>query len=91
MAIEGGTLGLFAKMMEPMFDRVFVAGEERAIWWVGGAVLGIFLLRAVSSFAQRMILTRVRERVGGRAARRSAGAPDAARLAAGTRRTRRAR
>nr|WP_244526299.1 ABC transporter ATP-binding protein [Wenxinia saemankumensis] len=62
MALEGASLGLLARMMEPMFDRVFTAGDSGAMWWVGGAILGIFLLRAVTSMGNRILLTRIRER-----------------------------
>ncbi|WP_341211916.1 ABC transporter ATP-binding protein [uncultured Limimaricola sp.] len=62
MAIEGGSLGLFASMMKPMFDEVFVAGKTEALWVVGVVVMGIFLVRAVTSLAQRVIMTMIRER-----------------------------
>ncbi len=59
MALEGSTLGLLSWMIEPLFDRVFVAGDANAIWWVGGAIFGLFLLRAVTTVAQKTILTKV--------------------------------
>ncbi len=31
MIIEGSTLGVLAKLMEPMFDRVFVGGDQGAL------------------------------------------------------------
>ncbi len=31
MIIEGSTLGALARLMEPMFDQVFVAGEKDAL------------------------------------------------------------
>jgi subfamily B ATP-binding cassette protein MsbA len=62
MAIEGGSLGLFASMMKPMFDEVFVAGRTDALWIVGVVVLGIFIMRAITSMSQRVIMTMIRER-----------------------------
>nr|WP_110549191.1 ABC transporter ATP-binding protein [Limimaricola hongkongensis] len=62
MAIEGGSLGLFASMMRPMFDEVFVAGRTDALWIVGVVVMGIFVVRAVTSMSQRVIMTMIRER-----------------------------
>jgi ATP-binding cassette, subfamily B, bacterial MsbA len=59
MVIEGSTLGLLSYMLEPLFDRVFVAGQQDAVWWVGGAILGLFLVRAVTSVAQKTLLTRI--------------------------------
>jgi subfamily B ATP-binding cassette protein MsbA len=62
MAIEGGSLGLFASMMKPMFDEVFVAGRTEALWIVGVVVMGIFIVRAVTSLGQRVLMTTIRER-----------------------------
>ncbi|MEL7166235.1 MAG: ABC transporter ATP-binding protein [Pseudomonadota bacterium] len=59
MALEGGMMGAVAWLMQPMFDDVFVAGNASMLWWVGGMVIAIFLIRAVSSVAQKVILTRV--------------------------------
>ncbi len=59
MLIEGSTLGLLSWMMEPLFDRVFVAGDAGAMWWVGGFILGLFLVRAVTSVLQKTLMTRV--------------------------------
>ena len=50
MAIEGATLGGLSYLMKPMFDDVFIAGDQRAVGWVAAAIAGIFLLRAVSAF-----------------------------------------
>jgi ATP-binding cassette subfamily B protein/subfamily B ATP-binding cassette protein MsbA len=59
MVIEGSTLGALSWMIEPLFDRVFVAGDARAIWWVGGGILGLFLLRAVTSVAFKTLMARI--------------------------------
>ena len=62
MVAEGATLGLLSLMVEPMFDRIFVAGDTGAIAWVGGGILGLFALRAASSVIQRVLMTRVAQR-----------------------------
>jgi len=62
MAVEGSSLALFAAQMEPMFDRVFVAGDSSGIWSIGLIVMAIFLARAVTSMGHRIILTRITER-----------------------------
>ena len=49
MAIEGATLGLLSYMIQPLFDQVFASGGESALFWVGGAILGLFLVRALTS------------------------------------------
>lgn len=59
MIVEGASLGAMAKLMEPMFDRVFVAGEQSWLMIVGLVLVGIFLVRAVSGVAQKVLLTRI--------------------------------
>ncbi|WP_299370770.1 ABC transporter ATP-binding protein [uncultured Tateyamaria sp.] len=59
MLIEGSMLGALAKLMEPMFDQVFVAGDAGMLFWVGALVVMTFVVRAVSSVIQKLILTRV--------------------------------
>jgi subfamily B ATP-binding cassette protein MsbA len=59
MVIEGSTLGALAKLMEPMFDQVFVAGQQDALIWVGLILVGIFILRAIAGVSQKVLLTRI--------------------------------
>ncbi|MGJ8596359.1 ABC transporter ATP-binding protein [Sulfitobacter sp.] len=62
MILEGASLGAMAKLMEPMFDRVFVAGEQSWLLIVGFVLMGIFVVRAISGVAQKVILTRISQR-----------------------------
>ncbi|MEM9969033.1 MAG: ABC transporter ATP-binding protein [Pseudomonadota bacterium] len=62
MIIEGSTLGALAKLMEPMFDQVFVAGDRNALVWVGLVLIGIFVLRAIAGVSQKVLLTRIAQR-----------------------------
>ncbi|MCX7560723.1 ABC transporter ATP-binding protein [Sulfitobacter sp. F26204] len=59
MVIEGSSLGALARLMEPMFDRVFVAGQEDALIWVGLTLIGIFVLRAIAGVSQKVLLSKV--------------------------------
>ena len=59
MFLEGSMLGALAYLMQPMFDRVFVAGESSMLLLVGGVVISIFVMRAVSGVAQKILLSRV--------------------------------
>ncbi|MGL4234919.1 ABC transporter ATP-binding protein [Tabrizicola sp.] len=61
MMIEGSTLGLLSYMLEPLFDRVFAPGGSGALIWIGGAILGLFLIRAVTSVIGRWLLARVNQ------------------------------
>lgn len=62
MAIEGSTLGALARLMEPMFDSVFVAGQREALKWVGLILIGIFVLRAIAGVTQKVLLTKVAQK-----------------------------
>ena len=65
MALEGASLGLFAWLMAPMFDRVLVQGQADALWTVGLTVLAVFLARAFTSMAQRILMVRIAELTAG--------------------------
>lgn len=56
MAVEGAMLGALSYMIRPMFDEVFVTGNRSAVYWVGGAVFGIFLARAIAGAVQRVLM-----------------------------------
>nr|WP_103334051.1 ABC transporter ATP-binding protein [Pseudotabrizicola formosa] len=66
MVIEGSTLGALSYLLEPLFDRVFGSGGSAALWLVGGAIFGLFALRAVTSLASKTLLARVSQRVAAR-------------------------
>ena len=59
MALEGAALGAVSWMLQPLFDRIFVAGRTAAIPWVGGVIMALFVLRGVSSVVSKLLLTRV--------------------------------
>ena len=62
MALEGSMLGALSLMMQPMFDDAFVGGDMGAIWWVGGGIMGIFLVRALASIGQKALLSLISQR-----------------------------
>ncbi|RKS51517.1 ATP-binding cassette subfamily B protein [Paracoccus pantotrophus] len=59
LVIEGSTLGMLSWMLKPLFDRVFVGGDTDAIWWVGGAIFALFLIRATTFVINRSLMTSV--------------------------------
>jgi ATP-binding cassette, subfamily B, bacterial MsbA len=65
MAVEGSTLGLLAFLLEPLFDKVFAPGGSGALIWVGGLILALFLVRAVTSVLGRWLLARVNKASAG--------------------------
>lgn len=65
MVLEGSTLGLLSYMIEPLFDRVFAPGGAGALIWVGGGILALFMVRAVTSILGRWLLARVNQSSAG--------------------------
>ncbi|WP_172295968.1 ABC transporter ATP-binding protein [Pseudoruegeria sp. HB172150] len=63
MSIEGGMMGALSYLIKPMFDQIFVAGNRDAITWVAAGVFGVFLIRAVAGFGQRVIMKTVGQKV----------------------------
>jgi ATP-binding cassette subfamily B protein/subfamily B ATP-binding cassette protein MsbA len=61
MALEGSTLGMLSYLVKPLFDEVLAPGGGEALVWVGAAILGLFVLRAVTSVLARWLLTRVNQ------------------------------
>jgi subfamily B ATP-binding cassette protein MsbA len=59
--IEGSTLGALSWLLEPLFDRVFASGSSQALVWVGGGILGLFVIRALSSIIGRHLLARLNQ------------------------------
>lgn len=59
MVLEGSMLGALSWVMKPMFDVVFIQGNTGALGWVGAAILGIFIGRAIASIAQKVLLARI--------------------------------
>ena len=56
MAIEGSMLGALSYIVQPMFDTVFIEGNRSAVFWVAGAIGGIFVVRAISDFGHRILM-----------------------------------
>jgi subfamily B ATP-binding cassette protein MsbA len=59
MTIEGAALGAFAWLVRPLFDGLFEDGSLDGVIMIGGLIAGLFLLRAVASFTQRLIVVSV--------------------------------
>ena len=62
MSLEGAMFGALSYMMKPMFDRVFVGGETGALGWVAGVVFLTFVIRALASVGQKVLLAKVSQR-----------------------------
>ena len=62
MVVEGSMLALISRMVQPMFDDVFTDGDRSALFLVGTVIMGIFLVRAVTSAGQRILLATIQEK-----------------------------
>ncbi len=62
MVVEGSTLGALSYLLKPLFDKVFSQGGEDALIWVGFAILGLFVLRAITSITSKTLLSTIAQR-----------------------------
>ena len=63
MAIEGMTLGGLSYLIEPMFDRVLTGGSQSEVWLIGGAIFGVFFIRALTAMMHKLLLGRISQRI----------------------------
>ena len=59
MAVAGGTLGLAAYMIQPLFDLVLTSGNQGGVMWVALTIAGVFVLRAVTGYSYRVLIVSV--------------------------------
>ena len=62
MVIEGSMLAVLSRLIQPMFDQVFLEGSQSALFWVGATIMTVFFIRAISSAAQKITMTNVIQR-----------------------------
>ena len=59
MTMEGSVLGALSYLVAPMFDQVLIAKDREAMAWIGALVFGLFAMRAITGFIQRILVVRV--------------------------------
>ena len=59
MFVSGGTLGLAAYMIQPLFDMVLSTDGGEGVFWVALVIAGIFVLRAVTGYLHRLLIVSV--------------------------------
>ena len=59
MLAEGSMVGAVSYMMQPMFDDVFVTGDQAALTWVAVTFLVIFTVRGLTGMAQKVLMTKI--------------------------------
>ncbi|WP_198650482.1 ABC transporter ATP-binding protein [Saccharospirillum mangrovi] len=63
VTVEGSALGLLSYLVQPMFDRIFVDGNEGDVIWIALAIFIVFSSRALGGFGQRVITLTVGLRI----------------------------
>ena len=63
MALDGATMGVVSMLVQPLFDKVFVAGGTAAIWGVGLTFMGLFAFRALVSSLARTLTAQITQKV----------------------------
>lgn len=59
MVMAGGTLGLAAYMIQPLFDIVLNSESQGGVFWIAFLIASIFVVRAVTGFLHRLIIVSV--------------------------------
>ena len=63
MTVEGSMMGLLSYSVKILFDNVFMSGSSEDTFFVGFVIFFIFSLRALSGFAQRLLLSNVGQKI----------------------------
>lgn len=50
-------------LLQHVIDQVFIARERAYLWPIGGAVVGLFLLKSLASYGQEVLLALVGQRI----------------------------
>jgi subfamily B ATP-binding cassette protein MsbA len=59
MLVEAGAAGAFTAMMRPMIDGTFVDRDPSVMAWLPGAIVGLFVLRGIATFASDVGMARI--------------------------------
>lgn len=65
MACAAFTTAMLAKMLQPLFDEVFMARNETMLLQVAALVLGIFILKGISGFGESVSMIYVGQKIIG--------------------------
>jgi ATP-binding cassette, subfamily B, bacterial MsbA len=65
MSLEGGLLGAVSYLLKPMFEA-FESKDLNALGWVAMGIFAVFMVRALTGFVQRLIMSWVGQNVAAR-------------------------
>ena len=63
MALEGASIGMLSYVIRPMFDSIHPGASYSAVTAVAASIAGIFGLRAVAGFINKVLISRLAEGV----------------------------
>lgn len=63
MIVEGSALGALSYLLKPLFDVVFTPEGGGALYLVGFAILGLFMLRAFTTVTSRTLIAVISQKV----------------------------
>ncbi|TAH36037.1 MAG: ATP-binding cassette domain-containing protein [Alphaproteobacteria bacterium] len=56
MVIIAATTATFAKLIEPILDKIFIEKNEAALWPIGLAVIVLFAVRGLATYGEAMLM-----------------------------------
>jgi ATP-binding cassette, subfamily B, bacterial MsbA len=62
MALFAGCTALSAWMMKDVINKIFVDNDPRALTWIPAAIMAIFAVKGIASYAQEVTLSRIGNR-----------------------------
>ncbi len=62
MGLFAGATALSAWMMKDVINKIFVASDPKALAWIPAAIVGVFVVKGVASYAQEVTLSRIGNR-----------------------------
>ncbi len=66
MIVSAALTAGFAVMIEPVIDDVLTAGQLNKVWFLGGVILAIFVLRGITTYQHTIIMSRVGQMIVGK-------------------------
>lgn len=66
MVVSAALTAGFAALIEPVIDDVLTAGDLSRVWLLGSAILGIFIIRGLTTYQHTVIMNRVGQLIVGK-------------------------
>ena len=63
MFLVAGTTGLTAYLMRDVINHIFVERNHVAVWILGGALIGLFLVKGLAEYSQAIILAKIGNKI----------------------------